>query len=61
MNNETRMWLCRFYRNRGLGLTDEQWTEFRAFAEREGFTDEPPPGRRVDGRDKWRIYFGLED
>jgi len=50
-----RRWLCEMYWTRGQ-MTDETWEKFAAFAEANGFTDEPTPGKRVDGRDPWDVF-----
>lgn len=49
-------WLCQIYNGRGYGLTDEGWEKFAAFCEANGLTNEPPMGRRLDGRDKWDVF-----
>ena len=64
MNERARMWLCRMYRSRGLGFSDEAWPDFAFFCETStdvDLTEEPPMGRRVDGRDPWLVQFGLCD
>ena len=52
---EIKRWLCEMYNNRGLGLPDAAWPKFAAFCEQNGFTDEPLPGRRLDGQDPWDV------
>lgn len=60
-DREARMWLCRMYHMRGMDMGGELWKSFSAFCEAHPalYLDEPTPGKRVDGRDSWRVHFGL--
>lgn len=62
MTNETlahqaalKRWMCQLYNARG-GLGAEAWKAFKHFCETNGYTDEPPPGQRMDGRNTWDVF-----
>ena len=50
-----KRWMCQIYNARG-NLGDDAWDKFKEFCEHNGYTDEPLPGRRVDGRDTWDVF-----
>lgn len=62
MTNETtahqaalKRWICQIYACRGV-INDSTWEAFAKFCEENGYTDEPPPGKRLDARNRWDVF-----
>lgn len=50
-----KRWICQIY-NSKCCLSEEAWQEFAKFCEQNNYTNEPPPGQRVDGRNSWDVF-----